>query len=53
MPRVPGEIMIQIFRCPVPGTSYFVDAPAETKKEARKKAVEIFQAQVNKRWTKE
>jgi hypothetical protein len=45
--------MIQIFRCPVPGTSYFVDAPAETKKEARKKAVEIFQAQVNKRWTKE
>jgi hypothetical protein len=49
MPRVPGEIMMQIFRCPVPSTSYFVDVPAETKKQARKKAVEIFQAQINKR----
>jgi hypothetical protein len=42
--------MIQTFRCPVPGTSYFVDVQAETKKEARKKAGETFHEQINKRW---
>ena len=42
--------MIQTFRCPVPGTSYFVDVPAETKKEAVKKACEVFRAQINKRY---
>jgi hypothetical protein len=33
----------------VPGTSYFVDVPAETKKEAVKQACKVFQEQINKK----
>jgi hypothetical protein len=40
---------MQTFRCRVPGTSYFVDAMAETKKEAVKKAGEVFRGQVNEK----
>jgi len=42
--------MMQVFKCSVPGTSYFVNVKAETKKEAMKLACQVFQNQINKRY---
>jgi hypothetical protein len=41
------------WHCHVKGTSYFVDVQAKTKREAMKKAPEVFRDKINTRYIPE